>query len=259
MSGHSKWANIKRTKGKNDAQRGKVFTKIGKEIAVAVKIGGADPSNNPRLRDAIAKAKQNNLPGDNITRSIKKASGELGSINYENITYEGYGVGGSAVMVECLTDNKNRTAGDIRHCFDKCGGALSTTGSVSYSFVRHGVLIIDKIMNQKEQKNHKEVITKVAVDEDGLMAAALDAGAGDMQDLGDVFEVLTDPNDYIAVKEKLEQKGFEFTYSGLDYVPENYINLSDEQTATFVKMIDMLNDLDDVQEVYHNVNLPEEE
>ena len=243
MSGHSKWHNIQATKNKADALRGKVFTKIGKELAVAVKLGGPDPNNNPSLRMVIAKAKANNMPNDNIQRSIKKASGELGGGNYESITYEGYGIGGSAIIVECLTDNKNRTAGDVRHIFDKAGGALGSTGCVSYLFDRLGVIVIDKACN---------------VSEDELFEWALEAEANDVVTLDEVYEVYTSPSNFSAVRDALEQKGLTFLSANVEMLPQSYVDLDDEKYEKFTKMIDSLEDNDDVQNVYHNVNEKDE-
>lgn len=240
MSGHSKWATIKRQKGKTDAARGKVFTKIGREIAVAVKMGGPDPANNSRLRDVIAKAKSNNMPGDNITRSIKKASGELSAINYENITYEGYGPCGMAVIVETLTDNKNRTASDIRHIFDKSGGSMGTNGCVSYLFSNKGVILIEK--------------TK-GMDDDEVMMAALDAGADDFNVDGDTYEITTDPAAFSSVRENLEKAGYSFISAQLDMIPSNYITLDEEATKKVMRMLDWFDENDDVQNVYHNAEL----
>lgn len=244
MSGHSKWHNIQATKNKADAARGKIFTKIGREIAVAVKQGGADPSANPSLRAIISKAKQNNMPNDNIQRSIKKASGELGSINYEEITYEGYGVGGSAVIVECLTDNKNRTAGDVRHAFDKHGGSLGTLGCVSYLFDKKGVLILEN---------------NDSVDEEKLIDMALEAEAEDVINDEDVYQIITSPSNFTQVKEALEGQGLTFLSAEVSMVPQSYIDLNENQLETFRKLVDVLEDLDDVQNVYHNVNFPEED
>ena len=235
MSGHSKWATIKRAKGKTDAARGQAFTKIGREIAVAVKMGGADPNMNARLKDAVAKAKAANMPNDNIMRGIKKASGELGSINYETIVYEGYGPGGVAIIVETLTDNKNRTAGEIRHIFDKSGGAMGTTGCVSYLFETKGVLVIEK---------NKTLIA------DTVMMDALDAGAEDFDADGEAYEVITQQADYAAVREALEVKGYTFVSSGIEKIPGNYVAVSDIEK--FTRMLDQFDDNDDVQEVYHN-------
>ena len=235
MSGHSKWATIKRAKGKTDAARGKVFTKIGREIAVAVKLGGADPNANSKLRDVIAKAKTANMPNDNIQRGIKKAAGELGSINYETIIYEGYGPGGVAVIVETLTDNKNRTASEVRHIFDKSGGSMGTTGCVSSLFDTKGVLVIEKTPKS---------------DEDQIMMDALDAGAEDFSADGDAFEVITAPEQFSVVRETLEGKGYAFVQSGVEKIPQNYVTPSD--TDKFVRMLDQFDENDDVQEVYHN-------
>ncbi len=245
MSGHSKWATIKRAKGKTDAARGKIFTKIGREIAVAVKFGGPDPSTNSKLRDVIAKAKSNNMPGDNIMRSIKKASGELGAINYENITYEGYGPGGTAVIVETLTDNKNRTASEIRHIFDRAGGSMGTNGCVSYLFSNKGVIIIEKT----DKMNDDEV-----------MMATLEAGAEDFNiDEDGNYEVMTDPNEFSNVRDKLEKAGYEFVSAEVSMLPSNYIALDDDNTKKVLRMLDSFDENDDVQNVYHNAELPEEE
>ncbi len=243
MSGHSKWNNIKRTKEKSDAQRGKIFTKIGREIAVVVKQGGSDPNVNSKLKDVIQKAKQNNMPNDSIERSIKKAAGELSGVNYESITYEGYGAGGSAVIVECLTDNKNRTAGDVRHAFDKHGGSLGSTGCVSYLFNRRGLIVIEKTIN---------------TDVDTLMMDALDAGADDVVEEDDVMEVYTSPNNFDMVKQNLENNNYQFLSAEVTLVADNYIELEQSKLEQFEKMMDALNDLDDVQNVYHNVENSEE-
>lgn len=237
MSGHSKWHNIQQKKGKSDAARANVFTKIGREIAVAVKQGGPDPNSNSKLRDAIAKAKSNNMPNDNIARSIKKASGELGSINYEEMTYEGYGVGGTAFIVEALTDNKNRTAGDVRHLFDKLGGSMGTTGCVSFMFNKKGVI----------------TVSKADISEDDLMMFALEAGAEDINSEDDeVFEVLTAPSDLGSVREELEKNGVKILSAEVDMIPENEVTPDEQQQATLLKMIDKLEELDDVQNIYHN-------
>lgn len=242
MSGHSKWANIKHKKGKSDAARANVFTKIGREIAIAVKQGGADPNSNSKLREVILKARQANMPNDNITRSIKKASGELGSINYESMTYEGYGVGGTAFIVETLTDNKNRTAGDVRHIFDKFGGSMGSTGCVSYLFNRKGVVIVDA----------------TSIEEDALFELAIEAGADDVVSADDVYEVYTQPNDLMSVKEYLDAKVAVLTAS-VDMIPDNTVIPSPEQCATLIKMIDKFEENDDVQNVYHNAVLPDED
>ncbi len=243
MSGHSKWHNIQAKKGKSDAARASVFTKIGRELALAVKLGGADPNSNSKLRDVIAKAKQNNMPNDNISRSIKKASGELGTVNYEEMTYEGYGNGGVAFIVECLTDNRNRTAGDVRHFFDKYGGALGSTGCVSYMFSKKGVIVVDK----------------KTIDEDSLMLFALDAGAEDVVDDEDVFEVYTQPNDLGSVREKFEAQNITYISAEIDYIPESTAEPTGDALESVKKLIEKLEECDDVQNVFHNAVLPEEE
>lgn len=237
MSGHSKWSTIKHKKGKIDAKRGKIFTKIGREIAVAVKEGGANPADNSRLRDAITKAKSNNMPNDTIMRSIKKASGELGSINFEAVVYEGYGAGGVAVIVEALTDNRNRTASDVRHGFDKFGGSMGATGCVSWMFERSGVLAIEKTE---------------AIDEDEVMMAALDAGALDMQTDDEVYEIITDANNFSVVHDALEKQGYTFLLAELQMVPENTVELAEDKAESVQKMLDLIEESDDVQNVYHN-------
>ena len=245
MSGHSKWANIKNKKEKTDSQRGKIFTKIGREIAIAVKEGGSDPANNSKLRDVIAKAKAANMPNDNITRSIKKAAGELGSINYESGSYEGYGPGGVAVIVEVLTDNKNRTAAEIRHLFDKYGNGMGNSGCVSWMFDRKGHIVIER---------------SASIDEDELMMQALDAGAEDFTAADDVFEVFTAPNDFSAVREALESAGYSFLSAENEMIPSNTVDVSDEETVGKIeRMLEMFEDNDDVQEVFHNAILPEVE
>ncbi len=243
MSGHSKWHNIQAKKGKADAARGKVFTKLGREIAVAAK-QGADPALNSKLADVIAKAKAANMPNDNIKRSIAKATGELGNVNYETLTYEGYGIAGSAVIVTTLTDNKNRTGGDVRHIFDKYAGNLGTTGSVSYMFEYKGVIVVERTPD---------------LDEDTMMEYALDSGADDCIAQDDVFEFRTAPGAFSSVRKYLEEKGISFLEADIMYVPNDRIDLNEDQLATFQKMLDAFEDNDDVQEVYHNVNLPEED
>ena len=243
MSGHSKWANIKNKKAKTDAAKGKIFTKLGRELAVAAK-QGADPATNSKLADVIAKAKAANMPNDNITRSIKKAAGELGNVNYEIKIYEGYGIGGSAVIVKTLTDNVNRTVGEVRHIFDKYGGNMGTTGSVSYMFQNAGVIIIEKTDS---------------LDEDTVMEMALDAGAEDVIVDEDVFEIRTAPADFSAVRKYFEEKDIEFVEADVMMGPSDKIDLSEDQLVSFNKMIDAFDDNDDVQDIYHNVNLPEEE
>lgn len=245
MSGHSKWANIKHKKDKADAARGKIYTKIGREIAIAVKEGGSNPDSNSKLRDVIAKAKANNMPNDNISRSIKKAAGEMGSINYEEINYEGYSAGGLAIMVECLTDNRNRTASDIRHYFDKFGGNLGASGSVSWMFDRKGLIVVDR---------------KPGMDEDEMMMMALDAGASDMKPSEDAFEVYTEVADFSSVREALEKAGCTFLSAELTRVPQNTTTITDPETLEKIgKLLEALDDMDDVQNVYHNGDLPEEE
>lgn len=244
MSGHSKWANIKRKKGANDAKRAGVFTKIGREIAVAVKNGGSDPNSNSRLRDVIAKAKANNMPNDNINRSIKKASGELGSVNYEENVYEGYAAGGVAIIVETLTDNKNRTASDVRHHFDKCGGAMGTSGCVSYMFDKKGVIIVDK----------------GNMDEDTCMEIALEAGADDVNIDEEICEIYTQPADFNAVREELEKnKELKILESSIDMIPSNTVVPDSDALPKVLRLIDLLEDNDDVQNVYHNAELPDED
>ncbi len=240
MAGHSKWANIKRKKAKTDAQRGKIFTKLGREISVAVKEGGSDPELNPRLKDAIAKAKAANMPNDNIERSIKRASGELGSVSYEEITYEGYGPNGVAIIVEALTDNRNRTAGEIRHLFDRSGGSLGANGCVSWMFDRKGIIVIEKTDD---------------IDEDSLIMCALEAGAEDVKDEDGAFEVITQPMDFSEVREYLEKQGFKFVSADVEMLPQNYIELEDEQSNKVLALVDQLEDNDDVQNVYHNLDL----
>ena len=243
MSGHSKWNNIKRKKEKTDAAKAKIFTKIGREIAVIVKTGGANPNENSKLKDAIAKAKAANVPNDNIERIIKKAAGDTEANNYEELIYEGYGPNGIAVVVETLTDNRNRTAGEMRHYFDKCGGNLGQSGSVMFMFDRKGIIEIEA-----EGK-----------DEDTVMEAALEAGAEDFSFDGDVFEIVTEPNDLGAVRDALEEKGYEFLLAEVQYVPQTMTALDDEESITKMeKLIDMLEENDDVQNIWHNWDMPEE-
>ena len=245
MSGHSKWHNIQAKKGKADAQRGAVFTKIGREIAIAVREGGANPESNGKLRDIIAKAKANNMPNDNIQRSIKKASGELSNVVYEEITYEGYAPGGVAVIVDGISDNRNRTASDVRHCFAKYGGNLGTTGSVGFMFDERGVLVVERAPGS---------------DEDEMMMTALDAGAEDVNVEEDVYEILTAPNEFSAVREKLEQQGITFLSAEVQKIPQNTVAVTDPDTIVKIqKMLDLLEENDDVQNVFHNADLPEEE
>lgn len=237
MSGHSKFHNIKATKDKADAARGKIFTKIGREIAVAVKLGGPDPSINSKLYDVIQKAKQNNMPNDNIQRSIKKASGESDSENYQACVYEGYGTNGVAFIVECLTDNKNRTASDVRHVFSRFGGSLGATGSVMYNFDYRGVIVINKTNG---------------LTEDDVMLTALDAGADDVVTEDECFVVYTKSDVLHSAVKAFETAGYEIVSSENEYVPLNTISLDEEKFASVEKLTDALNDLDDVQNVYHN-------
>lgn len=243
MSGHSKWANIKNKKAKTDAAKGKIFTKIGREIAVAAK-AGADPSTNSKLADVIAKAKAANMPNDNIKRSIQKATGELGNVNYENLIYEGYGVGGSAVIVSTLTENKNRTVGEVRHIFDRYGGSMGNTGSVSFMFENRGVIVIERTVD---------------LSEDEALELALDAGADDVITSDDVYEIRTAPSAFSAVRKYFEEKGYTFVEASIEMVPNDKITLNADQTVTFQKMLDAFEDNDDVQDIYHNVDLPEDE
>ena len=237
MSGHSKFANIKHKKEKNDAKKGKIFTIIGREIVIAVKEGGADPASNSKLRDVIAKAKANNMPNDNIKRTLDKYSGANGTVEYEAINYEGYGVGGVAVIVETLTDNRNRTASDVRHLLDKYGAGMGATGCVGWQFDQKGVIIIEK----------------GELDEDETMMLALDAGAEDFQADEETFEIYTAPEDFGAVREALEQAGMEFASAEVEMVPQNYISLTaEEDMAKMRKLLDNLEDNDDVQAVWHN-------
>lgn len=244
MSGHSKWANIKHKKGKADAAKGKIFTKLGKEIAIAAK-NGSDPSTNSRLADAIAKAKSNNMPNDTIQRAIKKGSGEMEGISYENIVYEGYAPGGVAVIVTTLTDNRNRTAGDVRHIFDKNGGSLGVSGAVSWMFDEKGVIIVEKDGN---------------VDEEELMMQALEAGADDFSVEEDSFEIITAPDTFSEVRKKLEELGVPMVSAEVTMIPQNYVEVTNEEDVKKInKMLDMFDDNDDVQDVYHNAELPDEE
>lgn len=245
MSGHSKWANIKRKKEKTDSQKGKIFTKLGRELAIIVKQGGPDPEANSKLKDAIAKAKAENMPNDNIMRCIKKASGEQGGSDYEEITYEGYGPGGVAVIVEATTDNKNRTAGDVRHYFDKFGGNLGTSGCVSFMFNKKGIILIEK---------------SGRINEDDLMMEAIDAGAEDFKAEDEYYEITTGPDDFSSVRANLESKGYEFLEAEVELVPVTTTKLADARQIEFMdKLIEHLEDMDDVLNVFHNWDMPEEE
>ncbi|MDD4504638.1 MAG: YebC/PmpR family DNA-binding transcriptional regulator [Clostridiaceae bacterium] len=244
MSGHSKWANIKHKKGRADAARGKIFTKLGKEIAMAAKAGG-DPSTNSKLADVIAKAKSNNMPNDTILRAVKKGSGEMEGINYEEIVYEGYAPGGVAVIVTTLTENRNRTAGEVRHIFDKNGGSMGAAGCVSWMFDKKGIIIVE---NDGEN------------DEEELMMHALDAGAEDFTAEEDSFEIITSAESFSEVRQKLEELGIPMASAEITMVPQNYIEVTAEEDVKKInKMLDMFDDNDDVQDVYHNAELPEEE
>lgn len=238
MSGHSKWHNIQAKKGKADAARGKVFTKLGREILLAVKQGGPDPAGNSKLKDVIAKCKANNMPNDTIQNAIKKASGEGSNKTYEEITYEGYGPMGVAFIVETSTDNKNRTASDVRHLFDKAGGNLGTSGCVSYMFNKKGIIVIDK--------------TKTNLTEDDLMMIALDNGAEDVQSDDECYEITTDPADFSIVREALENQGLEFEEAEIQMVPTTTVSLDSDGEEKVQRLIDSLEDLDDVMNVYHN-------
>lgn len=239
MSGHSKFANIKHKKERNDSTKGKIFTKLGREIAVAVKEGGADPNANSKLKDIIAKAKSNNMPNDTIDRSIKKAAGDANAVNYEVVTYEGYGPNGIAIIVEALTDNKNRTAANVRNAFTKGNGNVGTQGCVSFMFDRKGQIIVDK--EECEMKA------------DDLMMIALDAGAEDFSDEEDSFEILTDPDDFSTVRENLEKAGIPMAQADVSMIPQTWTELSsDQDIKSMQRILDLLDDDDDVQEVYHN-------
>ena len=238
MSGHSKWHNIQAKKGKADAARGKIFTKLGRELLIAVKQGGPDPAGNSKLKDVIAKCKANNMPNDTISNAIKKASGDGNNANYEEITYEGYGPNGVAIIVEANTDNKNRTAADVRHVFDKAGGNLGTTGCVSYMFSKNGIIVIEK--------------ESTTLAEDDLMMAALDAGAEDFSAEENVYEIVTEPSLFSEVREKLEAMGLNFIEAEVQMVPSTTVALDEHNAEKMERLIDNLNDLDDVMNVYHN-------
>ena len=243
MSGHSKWHNIQAKKGKTDAARAAVFTKIGRELAVAAK-SNPNPDTNSKLADVIAKAKAANMPNENIKRCIAKAAGELGDKDYKELTYEGYGVGGSAVIIKTLTDNVNRTAGDIRSTMGKCGGQMGNTGCVSYMFDNKGVLVIERT---------------VALDEDTMMEYCLEAGADDYVTLDDAYEVYTTPESWSEARKYFEDKKVTFLEAEIKMVPQNYITLDSEKLETFKRMLDKLDELDDVQSIYHNVEIPEDD
>lgn len=238
MSGHSKWHNIQAKKGKADAAKGKIFTKLGREILLAVKAGGPDPASNSKLKDVVAKCKANNMPNDTISNSIKKASGEGSTKVYEEINYEGYGPNGIALIVETSTDNKNRTAADVRHVFDRAGGNLGTTGCVSYMFNQKGVIVIDR--------------TTTDMSEDDMMMLALDNGAEDFQADDECYEITTDPKDFSKIREALEAKGLEFIQAEVQMVPTTTVELDEQAQEKMQRLIDNLEDLDDVMNVYHN-------
>jgi YebC/PmpR family DNA-binding regulatory protein len=243
MSGHSKWSTIKRKKGAADAKRGKVFTKIIKEIIIAARSGGGDMNSNPRLRTAVLAAKAENMPRDNIDRAIKKGTGELEGVNYEEFTYEGYGPGGVAMLLEVLTDNKNRTVADVRHIFSKQNGNLGEAGCVSWMFEKKGLISFDK----------------TGVDEDRLIEVALDAGALDVKDTGKEFDVTTPPGTFEEVKKKLETTGFKSTYGEVTMVPQTTVRLSGKEAEQMLKLMEGLEDSDDVQKVYANFDIADEE
>ena len=236
MSGHSKWHNIQAKKGKADAARGKIFTKLGRELLIAVKEGGPDPAGNSKLKDVIAKCKAANMPNDTINNAIKKAS--TSNENYEEIVYEGYGPNGVAVIVEASTDNKNRTAADVRHVFDKAGGNLGTTGCVSYMFNKKGIIVIEK--------------EKVSMSEDDLMMLALDAGAEDFSSQDEIYEIVTEPSDFTAVCEALEKNNIEFLEAEVQMVPTTTVALDEKGTEKMERLIERLEELDDVANIYHN-------
>ncbi len=238
MSGHSKWHNIQAKKGKADAARGKIFTKLGRELLIAVKQGGPDPAGNSKLKDVIAKCKANNMPNDTINNAIKKASGAGSTENYEEMVYEGYGPSGVAVIVNASTNNKNRTAADVRHVFDKAGGNLGTTGCVSYMFEKKGVIVIEK--------------EGCPISEDDLMMIAIEAGAEDFVSEEEVYQVLTAPNDFTNVTEELSKNNLIFLEAGVQMVPSTYVTLDEKNAEKMQRLIDNLNDLDDVLEVFHN-------
>jgi len=243
MSGHSKWSSIKHKKGAADAKRGKIFTKLIKEITVAARMGGSgDPDSNPRLRTAVAAAKAENMPKDNIERAVKKGTGELEGVNYEESTYEGYGPGGAAVLLESLTDNKNRAVADIRHIFSKCGGNLGENGCVAWMFDKKGYIVVERS----------------AIDEDTLMEAALDAGAEDVREDESNYEIITAPEDFEAVKAAVDEKAIPYLDAEITMLPQTSTNLQGKEAEQMIRLMDMLEDCDDVQKVYTNADIPEE-
>lgn len=239
MSGHSKWANIKHKKGKTDALRARITTKISKEITLAARMGGGDPVGNMRLKLALTKAKQNNVPKENIQRAIAKGIGATSGEGFEEMSYEGYGPGGVAIIVECSTDNKNRTAADVRYAFTHHGGSIGTPGCVGWMFKKKGIIIVDKEIT----------------DEDTLMLLALDSGAEDVQTHEEVYEIITEPDAFIAVSEALEKEGIEVESSEVSMIPDNTVSLDGEKAESMQKMIEALEEIDDVQEVYHNADM----
>ena len=240
MSGHSKWHNIQAKKGKADAARGKIFTKLGRELLIAVKQGGPDPAGNSKLKDVIAKCKAANMPNDTINNAIKRAAGAGNNENYEEITYEGYGPNGVAVIVNATTDNRNRTAADVRHVFDKAGGSLGTTGCVSYMFNRKGIIVIEKAQTE--------------MSEDDLMMLALECGAEDFSAEEEIYEITTSPEDFSSVREGLEAKGLTFLEADIQMVPTTYVDLDEKGAEKMERLIEKLDELDDVSEVFHNWN-----
>jgi YebC/PmpR family DNA-binding regulatory protein len=242
MSGHNKWSSIKHKKGAADAKRGKIFSKLIKEITVAARMGGSDPNGNPRLRAAVSAAKTENMPKDNIERAIKKGTGELEGVSYEEIVYEGYAPGGAAVLVECLTDNKNRAVADVRHLFSKSGGNLGENGCVSWMFDKKGLIVVNKDKT----------------DEDQLMEIAIDAGAEDVNDEGDTFEVITDISDFESVKDAIENASIETEMAEITMIPQNMLTLEGKEAEQTIRLMDALEDCDDVQKVYTNADIPED-
>lgn len=245
MAGHSKWANIKHRKGRQDAARGKVFTKIARQLTVAAKEGGSDPEYNAGLKTAIEKAKAANMPNDNIKRAIQKGAGGADGVNYEEIRYEGYGPNGVAVIVECLTDNKNRTVADIKYYFDKNGGNLGTTGSVAFMFDRKGILLVDR--------------EDFGMDEEEMMMIALEAGAEDFEASDEFFEITTDPNDFSTVRDALSNENIPFVKAELTYIPQMQTSIPEDAYKNMNRMLEMMEDNDDIQNVYHNWDMPEVE
>ncbi len=242
MSGHSKWSSIKHKKGATDAKRGKIFSKLNKEITVAARTGGGDPSANPRLRTAIQAAKSENMPKDNIERAIKKGTGELEGVNYEESTYEGYGPGGAAVLIESVTDNRNRAVADIRHILSKCGGNLGENGCVSWMFDSKGYIEVEK----------------KAVDEDKLMETAIEAGAEDVREDNNSFEIITEPNDFEAVKTAIDNASIPYIVAEITMLPQTTLELKGKEAEQMIKLMETLEDCDDVQKVYTNADIPDE-